>query len=1066
VSEVNDPVLQAVTQGVFVLIWVIVLVDFARRPDRRRAEILALFTSLAAIILLQGLLRATGLELAWLRTVGALVVLAQPYLLLRLVAHFRPLPRTQARLGLVLLLGSWALFLLGGTPPAPWALLAIVLAFAYVEAYAAAAFVAEARRARGPTRRRLVSVALGSGLLGAVIVLAGLSALFPAAAPVLQLLGRVCGLASALGYFVGFSPPRWLSRVWQTDDLREALAGLAGRSTEERLGAALDLIGPAAAQAVGGVAGVVLLPAPDDAARLRVHVDPENRRRLEPAGVPDAELGPTNPVLTRAWRERRGLAATDPAWGPSLRGLAAAFGGASAALIAPLLVAGEPRGLLVVLTRGGSLFPDDDVRLLSILAEQAALAIESGRLYVEARGRAAERQALLDLVKAVSDGTDARVVAEKIVAHVDRLLPASTRSVLLPTADGGLEVVATGGEAADERRGRHLPPGAGLPAAAMREGRTMRSDDLEDAEPGLVPTRQTRALLAVPLRHDGAVIGVLCFGANRRGAFGSAETEVAEIVAAHAAVALGRARLFEALRQQNAALEEATRLKSEFLANMSHELRTPLNAVIGFSELLLDAPEGEGDRATDLAYLGTIHRNGQHLLALINDVLDLAKVEAGKMELRPERFDLDELVAQAVGMVAPLARRRRIALGVAGTAGAVVADAGKVKQMLLNLLSNAIKFTPEEGGVRVETARETDRVRLTVVDTGIGIAPEHHERIFHEFQQVDGAASRRYEGTGLGLALTRRFAELHGGRVWVESAPGAGSRFHLVLPDRDAPAEPAEPAGTPAGRGAAAPAADAAAAGRPLVLVVEDEPQAANLLALYLARGGYRTELARDGAEALEKARALRPDAITLDIMLPRLDGWEVLRGLKDDAATRDIPVVVASVVDNQSLGYALGAVDYFVKPIDRRALLARLERYRSSTARSRVLAVDDEPDALALVAETLRPAGYDVESASGGRAGIAAATARRPDVVLLDLMMPDVTGFDVVEALRADPRTRDVPVLIVTAKELTAEEKALLSGRVAGVLQKGTGGAVELLDWLDRIVGRRPAAGEVAHVG
>jgi signal transduction histidine kinase/DNA-binding response OmpR family regulator len=910
---VNDSVLQAITQGIFVLLWGITVVDLARRPGRRRAEISALFASLGVIILLQGLVRAVGLELPWFNTAAGLVVLAFPYFLLRLVDHFRPLRREEHAVGLAMLLVSWVAVVGAGQPVPPWAAGTIAVAFVAVLGYATVAFVRAVGSARGVARRRLIAVALGSGLLVAVMLVGAVALVAPSAAAVARGVSGLLGLASGLAYFAGFAPPRWLLRTWQVAEVQRFFWVLSGRSAEERLSTALDHVGAAAVRAVGGKAAVVAL-ADEGSGELRLHLDPASATVLQTARLfrlrPEAADSP----LATAWRGRRAVAAADPArWDADLSRLAGAFGGASCALVAPLAVSGRAYGLLVVLLERASLFVEDEAALLALLADQAALAVESGQLYAEAARRAQER-----------------------------------------------------------------------------------------------------------------------------------------------------AELAERLQQQNTELEEATRLKSEFLANMSHELRTPLNAIIGFSELLLDTPAAESDRETDLTYLGTIHRNGKHLLALINDVLDLSKVEAGKMELRLEQFDLDELVGQAIEMVQPLAQQRQVALGVAGTVGQVLADEGKVRQALLNLLSNAIKFTPEGGSVLVETSHGGHETRITVSDTGIGIAPEHHERIFDEFQQVDGAASRRYEGTGLGLALTRRFAELHGGRCWVESAPGEGSRFHVVLPHRVAPAEPVE---AWAGPRVAPLRAEGVGSRRPLVLVVEDEPQAANLLALYLARGGYRTELARDGAEALAKARALRPDAITLDIMLPRVDGWDVLRGLKGDEATRDIPVVVASIVDNLSLGYALGAVDYLVKPIDRRALLARLERYRNGATAPRVLAVDDEPDALALVTETLRPAGYEVATASGGREGIAMATAGRPDVVLLDLMMPDVTGFEVVEALRANPATRDMPVLIVTAKELTAEDKAMLSGRVAGVLQKGSVGAVELLGWMEQIVERPAAATEVAHV-
>jgi signal transduction histidine kinase/CheY-like chemotaxis protein len=512
------------------------------------------------------------------------------------------------------------------------------------------------------------------------------------------------------------------------------------------------------------------------------------------------------------------------------------------------------------------------------------------------------------------------------------------------------------------------------------------------------------------------------------------------------------------LRQANDALARASRLKSEFLANMSHELRTPLNAIIGFSELLLDEPALDGpaddaDPAARALYLETIHSSGQHLLALINDILDLSKVEAGKMELQPEQFSLSEAIAQVLTTVRPLAAKKQIDLNAdAAAVGEIVADPGKLKQILYNLLSNAIKFTPEGGRVTVTSANLGTDIRLTVADTGIGIAPEDQERIFDEFQQLDAGLARKFEGTGLGLALTKRFVALHGGRIWVESAPGQGSRFHVLIPRQSASLAPE--IATPSG-GTSSVSSDE----RPLVLIVEDDPQAANLLTVYLERGGYRTAVATDGEQALTAARELQPFALTLDILLPKLDGWEVLRALKLDTRTRDIPVVVISVVDDEPLATALGATDYFLKPVDRQALLDRLARYTFTTKLKeqpvRVLVVDDDPAALDLLDGMLRPTGFTILRADGGAVGIERARVEQPDLILLDLMMPVVSGFDVVAALKTEPTTRDIPILIITAKDLTAEDKRMLNGHVAAVLQKGTLGRVDLLTWLDEMLRR-----------
>jgi len=513
--------------------------------------------------------------------------------------------------------------------------------------------------------------------------------------------------------------------------------------------------------------------------------------------------------------------------------------------------------------------------------------------------------------------------------------------------------------------------------------------------------------------------------------------------------ALDRARLLERIKQANTNLTEANRHKSVFLASMSHELRTPLNAILGFSELLIDANEGQFPPATRKRFLEQIHSSGKHLLGLINDILDLSKIEAGQMELRVQQVTVAEIVTQVAATVEPLTAQKKIELRVAeDSAGDITADAGKVKQMLLNLVSNAVKFTPEGGVVTIGTRRLDSTVELTVTDTGIGIAKQDQDRIFHEFQQVDSGVGRSQPGTGLGLTLTRRFARLHGGDVRLESLPDQGSVFTITLPITSVH-----------GHQATVDALDSFSVGdasRPLVLVVEDDPAAAELLTRQLGRAGFATDVARTGTEALKKALDRKPAAITLDILLPDLDGWEVLTRLKREAATSDIPVVVVSVVDNPELGIALGALDYFVKPVPAQELISRLSRFkfgRKAGDKPRILIVDDEPANREWLKRILEPAGFAVIQARGGREAIDLTRSRKPDLVMLDLMMPEVTGFDVVEALRADEGTKSTPIMVLTAKHLTEADIRQLNGHVSTILKRGSTGASDLLGLLRQIV-------------
>jgi PAS domain S-box-containing protein len=509
----------------------------------------------------------------------------------------------------------------------------------------------------------------------------------------------------------------------------------------------------------------------------------------------------------------------------------------------------------------------------------------------------------------------------------------------------------------------------------------------------------------------------------------------------------------EALAQAQEETERANRAKSQFLANMSHELRTPLNAILGFSELLSDDATNRFDSATRRRFLDQINSSGQHLLQLINDILDLSKVEAGQMDLHLQPVELAQLIDSVRATVEPLARSKGIVLSSEPlTQLALIADAAKVRQMLLNLVSNAIKFTPGGGRVDIQLRRVESWVEIAVSDSGIGIAKEDFSRLFTEFQQLDAGPGQQQQGTGLGLALTKRFAELHGGQVSVESAPGKGSTFTLRLPYQAT--EPRAPAPVPP------PQVAAIDLDRPLVLVVDDDPHAAEILARHLDAGGFRSALASTGPEALLMASDLKPVAITLDILLPEVDGWEVLNRLKADESTRNIPVVVVSVVDNPALGRALGALDYFVKPVDGKALLSRLSEYTFTTKVKgepvRVLVVDDEPANLDLVETLLKPAGFGVLRANGGQEGIDMARSHMPNLILLDLVMPNVTGFDVVEALRADEGTRGIPVMVLTAKLLTNDDKKALNGQVNAIFKRDSFAGTELTAWLRDIVAKR----------
>jgi Signal transduction histidine kinase len=499
--------------------------------------------------------------------------------------------------------------------------------------------------------------------------------------------------------------------------------------------------------------------------------------------------------------------------------------------------------------------------------------------------------------------------------------------------------------------------------------------------------------------------------------------------------------------------EQANRTKSAFLANMSHELRTPMNAIIGYSEMLIEECEdlGHDEFVPDLQ---KIRSAGKHLLALINDVLDLSKIEAGKMTIYLEDFAIRQMLDEVVSTIQPLIEKNdnRLELRAASDLGSMRADLTKVRQTLFNLLSNASKFT-EKGTVTLEVERVSsptgDRIILRVSDTGIGMTPEQLGKLFEAFTQADASTTRKYGGTGLGLAISREFCRMMGGDITVESELGKGSTFTVELP-----AEVAESAGQSSPQSSQTASAPSAG-GEGAILVIDDDPNAADLIRRSLEKCGHRVLVATSGMEGLKMACEHKPAAITLDVMMPGMDGWSVLAALKSDPATVDIPVVMVSLVRDKQMGFTLGATDFLTKPVDANQLRRTLGRLVGD-APGDALVVEDDPDSREMLVRLLGKSGFRVRTAENGALGLEAVAAARPAIILLDLMMPVMDGFEFLAAIRQDSGMADIPVIIVTAKDLTEQDHQRLNGSAEAIIQKSSIDHATLLDRVYAIIGKK----------
>jgi GAF domain-containing protein/CheY-like chemotaxis protein len=714
----------------------------------------------------------------------------------------------------------------------------------------------------------------------------------------------------------------------------------------------------------------------------------------------------------------------------------------------PVLKGDDLLGVLMIYRLEVRPFTEKQIALVETFADQAAIAIENVRLFEEVQARTTELarsvgelRALGAVSQAVNSTLDLQTVLDTIVAKAAQLSGTEAGIIyVFDEREKEFRLSATYGMSEGAIAALHNMH-ADISKAVALATETREPDqvsDLRDLPPS--PANDAllregyRARLLLPLVHSGKVIGALVVRRKAPGEFPPNTVELLKTFAAQSALAIQNARLFSEIGEKSHQLEVASQHKSQFLANMSHELRTPLNAIIGVTEMLLEDAR-DFKREDEIEPLDRVLRAARHLLALINDILDLSKIEAGRMELHLESFPLAPLIDDVIKTIEPLAskNRNRIAIDCAPEIGKVHADQIRFRQALLNLASNANKFT-EDGTVtiaaRQQRTDEHEWITVAVNDTGIGMNAEQMGRLFQEFSQADSSTTRKYGGTGLGLAISRHFCRMMGGDITVESEPGKGSTFTIRLP-RIVQAERA----MPAARDTAA-AVDTSANQAPRILVVDDDATVREVVARHLERAGFAVTTANGGHEGLRLVRELHPCAVTLDIMMPDIDGWTVLAAMKGDPALADIPVVLMTIVEEKNRGYALGAADYLVKPVDRGKLIETLRNICGSTGGT-VLLIDDDDIVRRAVRLALEPIGWRVTEAENGLRALQALSAARPDAIILDLMMPKMNGFEFLDELRSRADWRDIPVVVITAKDLTDADRSRLNGGVERIIEK-----------------------------
>jgi Signal transduction histidine kinase len=712
----------------------------------------------------------------------------------------------------------------------------------------------------------------------------------------------------------------------------------------------------------------------------------------------------------------------------------------------PIKSGRETIGVLSVQsTTEEGLFDNDDLRLLTTIAANAGAAIHTAQLHTETQRNANQMATIANVGRELSATLELDTVTKTVVENVHLLFNARDTILRLVDGDGrSLRTALALGRYANEHATDVLTLGEGITGEIAQSGIAEVVDNI-DLDPRGVHVAGTpdqeevpETMMVAPLIASNRTLGVLSVYKDRNaGAFSPVDLDFLVGLGRQAAIAIENSRLFDEAQSARAAAEQANKAKSTFLANMSHELRTPLNAIIGFTRIVRKKADGAIPEK-QLQNLDKVLASSEHLLGLINTVLDIAKIEAGCMDVISSNFSISMLMDQCANLATPLLKPQvKLEKNLDPNASIIYSDQDKIKQIVLNLLSNAAKFT-RAGKIVLAVQKQDEVLNISVTDSGIGISEEALGRIFEEFQQADTSTTRQYGGTGLGLAISRNLARLLGGELKATSELSNGSTFTLTIPIQYGK-RPVSPSHAKTDSVQPTESHTPTDVSKKRILVIDDDPDAAYLLQESLSHNEFTVIGAPDGHAGLQMARDQQPDAILLDILMPETDGWQVLNDLKMDGETVDIPVILLTIVDKKALGFKLGAAAYLLKPLDPTVVLDALRRVIGERGhpQRQILVVDDDPHVAEMLRQTLPESDFELTCAEDGEAGLQAMEARRPDVILLDLMMPKLDGFGVIEKLRANPELRNIPIIVISAKELTANESKTLRESVAFVMKK-----------------------------